>query len=332
MSNQSTSHLPRDFVWGAATAAYQIEGAVAEDGRGESIWDRFAATPGKVATATTASRLRPLPPLPRRRRPDARARPRRVPLLDRVAARPARRAAAVNAAGLDFYDRLSTTCSTSGISRSRRSTTGTSRRRIEDAAAGRHATPRRLRGVRRGRGRRLGDRVTTLDHAQRAVGISWLGYGVGAARARRRTRRPARSRPRTICCSRTAARSVLRARRPAAQVGITLDLYPVLSGLGRRGGRRRRHGASTAPTIAGSSIRSSAARYPADMLDYYGTDRAARSTTATSRRSRRRSTSSASTTTAARSCAPGRRQRRPHGRAPEGRAHRDGLGGRTRTA
>ena len=36
------------FVWGAATAAYQIEGAATADGRGESIWDRFAATPGKV--------------------------------------------------------------------------------------------------------------------------------------------------------------------------------------------------------------------------------------------------------------------------------------------
>ncbi|HET7568047.1 MAG TPA: GH1 family beta-glucosidase [Gaiellaceae bacterium] len=41
------------FVWGAATAAFQIEGATAEDGRGESIWDRFAATAGKVANGDT---------------------------------------------------------------------------------------------------------------------------------------------------------------------------------------------------------------------------------------------------------------------------------------
>ena len=34
---------------GTATAAYQIEGAVRADGRGESIWDRFAHTPGRVA-------------------------------------------------------------------------------------------------------------------------------------------------------------------------------------------------------------------------------------------------------------------------------------------
>ncbi len=40
--------FPANFLWGASTAAYQIEGAVNEDGRGLSIWDQFAATPGKV--------------------------------------------------------------------------------------------------------------------------------------------------------------------------------------------------------------------------------------------------------------------------------------------
>src|SRR5260370_7787967 len=37
-----------EFLWGAATASYQIEGAANEDGRGPSIWDQFAAIPGKV--------------------------------------------------------------------------------------------------------------------------------------------------------------------------------------------------------------------------------------------------------------------------------------------
>ena len=40
--------FPHDFIWATATASYQIEGAVNEGGRGESIWDRFCHTPGKV--------------------------------------------------------------------------------------------------------------------------------------------------------------------------------------------------------------------------------------------------------------------------------------------
>ncbi|MER5451901.1 GH1 family beta-glucosidase [Streptomyces sp. NPDC002766] len=41
--------FPHDFLWGTATAAYQIEGAAAEDGRAPSIWDTYSHTPGKVA-------------------------------------------------------------------------------------------------------------------------------------------------------------------------------------------------------------------------------------------------------------------------------------------
>ena len=45
--------FPAGFLWGAATASYQIEGAVQEDGRGRSIWDTFSHTPGKVAHGDT---------------------------------------------------------------------------------------------------------------------------------------------------------------------------------------------------------------------------------------------------------------------------------------
>ncbi|WP_439658672.1 GH1 family beta-glucosidase [Lentzea sp. HUAS TT2] len=43
------------FLWGAATSSYQIEGAVAEDGRGPSIWDTFCAAPGKVDNGDTGA-------------------------------------------------------------------------------------------------------------------------------------------------------------------------------------------------------------------------------------------------------------------------------------
>jgi len=45
--------FPHNFLWGAATAAYQVEGAASEDGRGLSIWDTFSHTPGKTDNGDT---------------------------------------------------------------------------------------------------------------------------------------------------------------------------------------------------------------------------------------------------------------------------------------
>lgn len=53
MENPASLKFPAGFIWGLATAAAQIEGAATEDGKGESIWDRFAATPGLVRNGDT---------------------------------------------------------------------------------------------------------------------------------------------------------------------------------------------------------------------------------------------------------------------------------------
>ncbi|MFI8997492.1 GH1 family beta-glucosidase [Streptomyces sp. NPDC053542] len=107
VSDSYLDSLPAGFVWGTATAAYQIEGAVAEDGRTPSIWDTFSHTPGKVDNGDTGDvacdhyhRWREDIALMRRLGVDAYrfsvAWPRVVPGGD----------GPVNKAGLDFYDRL----------------------------------------------------------------------------------------------------------------------------------------------------------------------------------------------------------------------------------
>jgi beta-glucosidase len=51
--NGPSYQFPEGFVWGVAAAAAQVEGAAREDGKGESVWDRFAATPGRVKNGDT---------------------------------------------------------------------------------------------------------------------------------------------------------------------------------------------------------------------------------------------------------------------------------------
>jgi beta-glucosidase len=107
MKGDLQMRFPDGFLWGAATAAYQIEGAVREDGRGPSIWDTFVRTPGAVLRGDTGdiacdhyhrwpADLDLLSSLGVGAYRFSVAWPRVVPSG----------AGPVNAAGLDFYDRL----------------------------------------------------------------------------------------------------------------------------------------------------------------------------------------------------------------------------------
>lgn len=99
--------FPRDFTWGVATASYQIEGAVRDDGRGPSIWDTFSHTRGKISNGDTGDvaddhyhlwqdDIRLMQNLGIKAYRFSIAWPRILPLGT----------GKVNAAGLQFYDRL----------------------------------------------------------------------------------------------------------------------------------------------------------------------------------------------------------------------------------
>jgi beta-glucosidase len=105
--DRHSASFPTGFVWGTATSAYQIEGAVDEDGRGRSIWDTYAHTPGKIGDHSNADRANDHY---HRYKEDVR-------LIKELGAKAYRfsiawprvfpeGAGAPNPKGLDFYDRL----------------------------------------------------------------------------------------------------------------------------------------------------------------------------------------------------------------------------------
>ena len=101
------SSFPGGFLWGTATSAYQIEGAVNEDERGPSIWDRYAHTRGKIldqSTADVANDHYHL--LQGGRSTDQGAGCKGLSIFDCVASRFSGRSGSPNPKGLDFYNRL----------------------------------------------------------------------------------------------------------------------------------------------------------------------------------------------------------------------------------
>jgi beta-glucosidase len=132
--------FPPGFLWGTATAAYQIEGAVNEDGRGPSIWDTFTHTPGKIRNEDNGDvaddhyhryrdDVQSMKGLGVRAYRFSISWPRVFP----------HGTGAPNPKGLEFYDRLLDELLANGMRRSRPFTTGTCRKRCKIVAVGKTA-------------------------------------------------------------------------------------------------------------------------------------------------------------------------------------------------
>jgi beta-glucosidase len=231
MSTKLTKSFPPDFVWGAATASYQIEGAANEDGRGESVWDRFCATPGKVRNGDSGAiacdfyhRYRDDIGLMRELGLDAFrfsiAWPRVLP----------KGRGKVNQKGLDFYDRLVDELLASGLAPFVTLFHWDTPQTLEDAGGwpSRDTVGAFEEYVEVVAGK-LGDRVGHwITHNEPWV-VSWVGHGWGHHAPGRTSDADALATAHHLMLSHGRAVEILRRQSPGSQVGITLNLdfpYP----------------------------------------------------------------------------------------------------------
>jgi beta-glucosidase len=223
--------FPSDFIWGAATASYQIEGATHEDGRGETVWDRFCATPGKVRGGDTGDvacdfyhRYRDDVKLMRELGLDAFrfsiAWPRILPAGRGV----------VNESGLDFYDRLVDELLANEIEPFATLFHWDTPQVLEDEGGWpERATAEAFVEYAEAVAARLGDRVRYwITHNEPWV-HAWIGYAWGEHAPGRTSEADAVAAAHHLLLSHGWAVDAIRRAAPDARVGITLNLahaYP----------------------------------------------------------------------------------------------------------
>ncbi len=220
--------FPKDFKWGTATASYQIEGAVTEDGRGPSIWDTFSHTPGKTLNGDTGD----VGPDHYHRWQDD------IRLMKQLGLNSYRYSiswprvlpqgtGAVNAAGLDFYDRLTDDLLAAGISpavtlyhwdlpQALEDQGGWANRDIVDAFV-------RYTDV---VVRKLGDRVKLWITLNEPQVYTFAGYGSPRHAPGKNDLRLALRAAHNTLLAHGRAVPTIREVCPGAEVGITLNLYP----------------------------------------------------------------------------------------------------------
>jgi beta-glucosidase len=224
----STVSFPLGFVWGAATSAYQIEGATREGGRAESIWDRFSATPGKVLGGENGDvacdhyhRFRDDISLMKQLSLGAYrfsvAWPRILP----------RGLGAPNEGGLDFYDRLVDALLQAAITPFVTLYHWDLPQFLEDRGGWPHRdTAKAFVDFADIVSRRLGDRVRHWITHNEPWCASVLGYWDGLHAPGRKDPAAALAASHHLLLSHGWAVPIVRANSPGATVGITLNLIP----------------------------------------------------------------------------------------------------------
>jgi beta-glucosidase len=245
MSNVTTPGeplaFPAGFTWGAATAAYQIEGAVNADGRGLSVWDTFSRTPGKVRGGDTGDVAC-----------DSYNRyPEDADLLKSLGLSSYRfsiswprifpeGAGQLNQAGLDHYKRLLDALSERGISGAATLFHWDLPQALQDQGgwASRDVALRfaDYAGV---VAEALGDRVQRWITLNEPLVVAHLGYRVGVHAPGLTDMAAAAATTHHLLLGHGLATAAVRAAVPGAQVGITLNLTPVLVAPNQNGSTER---------------------------------------------------------------------------------------------
>ncbi|HEX4381479.1 MAG TPA: GH1 family beta-glucosidase [Myxococcales bacterium] len=225
----TTPAFPRDFLWGAATSAYQIEGATQAGGRGESIWDRFCATAGKISDGSNGTIAcdhyrRYLDDVALMRDLDVRAYrfsiawPRVLPTGRGTP----------NAEGLDFYDGLVDALLEAGITPVATLNHWDLPQKLEDAGGWpARDTVNLFVEYAEAASRRLGDRVSCWATHNEPWCIATLGYESGEHAPGLRDPDLSLRASHHLLLSHARALPVLRGNAKDAQAGLVVNLVPM---------------------------------------------------------------------------------------------------------
>ncbi len=226
MSESGSGVFPDGFTWGVATSSYQIEGAVREGGRGESIWDRFSHTPGRVANGETGDiacdhyhRYREDVQLMRELNVGAYrfsvAWPRILPTGT----------GAVNEAGLDFYERLVEEVLEAGLDPYLTLYHWDLPQVLDDGGGWlNRRTVDAFENYTDVLTRRLGDRVRNWITINEPWVVAFLGYGIGIHAPGHRSMTEALQVAHHVLLAHGQAMPVIRSNVRDARAGITLNL------------------------------------------------------------------------------------------------------------